>query len=227
MDVPISQREVKTRRRRRLAGIGAGVVALTAAVYGVGRVGRADPLVSSDGLWIDVVRRGDLSRELRGVGELVPDDDASRWAAADVDGRVERKMLESGALVRADTVLMQLSNPDVEQAAVAADLALQAATSAYASLRASLQTELLALRSAAAAVESDRAQSVLQARVDATLARDGLLSEITAEQSRVRADAFTARARLEQERVTSMEQSLDTRLASQQSEVDSRRTVAE
>jgi HlyD family secretion protein len=227
MDVPISSGERTARRRRRFTFAAAGVVALMAAIYGVTFVGRAAPLVSTDGLWIDEVREGDLARELRGVGELVPDDDASRWASADVDGRVERKLLESGALVHADTVLMQLSNPDVEQAAVAADLALEAATSAYASLQATLQTELLALRSTAAAVESDRAQTVLQAKVDATLAKDGLLSEITAEQSRVRADALTARARLEQDRVAAMERSLETRLASQRSEVESRKTVAE
>ena len=227
MDVPISPGERTARRRRRFAIAGAGVVVLFAIAYGVTRVGRAAPLVSTDGLWIDEVREGDLARELRGVGELVPDDDASRWASADVDGRVERKLLESGALVHPDTVLLQLSNPDVEQAAVAADLAFESATSAYASLQATLQTELLALRSAAAAVESERAQTALQAKVDATLATDGLLSEITAEQSRVRADALTARARLEQERVTAMERSLDTRLASQRSEVESRKTVAE
>jgi HlyD family secretion protein len=183
--------------------------------------------VSADGLWIDVVREGDLSRELRGVGELVPDDDASRWAAADVDGRVEKKFLESGAVVRADTVLMQLGNSDVEQAAVAADLALESATSAYESLQASLQTELLALKSAAAAVESERAQTELQARVDAALAREGLLAAITAEQSRVSAEALAARSRFEKDRVAAMERSLEARMASQRSEVESRRTVAE
>ena len=76
-------------------------------------------------------------------------------------------------------------------------------------------------------MESERAQTALQAKVDATLAKDGLLSEITAEQSRVRSDALTARARLEQDRVAAMERSLDTRLASQRSEVESRKTVAE
>jgi HlyD family secretion protein len=226
MDVPISSSEKHSRQRRRVALAVAGFVAVAATVYAVSRVGRAAPLVPTDGLWIDVVEQGDIARELHGVGELVPDDDASRWAAADVDGRVERKLLESGALVQADTVLMQLSNPDVEQAAVAADLALEAAIASYSSLQATLQTELLALQSAAAAVESERAQTVLQAEVDAKLAGDGLLSDVTAQQSRVRADALTARARLEQDRVRAMDRSQDTRLASQRSEVDSRKTVA-
>jgi multidrug efflux pump subunit AcrA (membrane-fusion protein) len=85
----------------------------------------------------------------------------------------------------------------------------------------------MALRSTAAAIESERAQAVLQARVDATLAKKGLLSEVTAEQSMVRADALTERALLERNRVIALDQSQKTRLAAQQSEVKNHRTVSE
>jgi HlyD family secretion protein len=227
VDEPISSQERQSRRRRRRVLIGSGVLLAVISAYAVARVGRAAPLVATEGLWIDTVREGDISRELHGVGELVPDDDAARWAAAEVGGRVERKLLESGAMVKAGTVLLQLADPDVEQAAVTADLALEQALSAYTSLEASLEAELLSLRSTAAAVESERAQAVLQARVDATLAKGGLLSEVTAEQSTVRADALTERARLEQSRVTALDQSQKTRLAAQQSEVKNHRTVAD
>lgn len=226
MDVPISSTELTSRRRRRLTLTALLMLVLLAGGYGVARIGRAAPAVSGEGLWIDTVLEGDIARELHGVGELVPDDDASRWAAADVEARVDQKLLEPGAQVRADTVLLQLSNPDVEQAAVAADLALDAATAAYASLEASLQTELLALRSSAAAIESERAQSALQASVDATLTKGGLLAEVTAEQSRVRADALAARTVIERSRIEATERALPTRLAAQRSEVESRRTVA-
>lgn len=227
MDEPISPQERQTRQRRRRVLIGCGVLLIVVSAYAVSRVGRAAPLVAADGLWIDTVQEGDISRELHGVGELVPDDDAARWASADVAGRVDRKLLESGATVKAGTVLLELTDPDVEQAAVAADLALEQAHSAYTSLEASLDAELMALRSTVAAVESERAQAVLQARVDATLAKKGLLSEVTAEQSTVRADALTERARLEQNRLDALEQSQKTRLAAQQSEVKSHRTVAD
>jgi HlyD family secretion protein len=206
---------------------GCAVALTVVAVYAVTRVGRAAPLVGTDGLWIDTVKEGDIVRELHGVGELVPDDDAARWASADVAGRVERKLLESGAIVKAGTVLLELADPDVEQAAVAANLGLEQAQSAYTSLQASLDAELLALRSAAAAVESERAQAVLQARVDATLAKKGLLAEVTAEQSTVRAEALTERAQLERNRVAALEESQKTRLVAQQSEVKNHRTVAE
>ena len=227
MDEPVSSQERQTRRRRRRVLVACGVLLTVVSAYAVARVGRAAPLVATEGLWIDTVQQGDLSRELHGVGELVPDDDAARWAAAEVGGRVERKLLESGAVVKAGTILLQLADPDVEQAAVTADLALEQALSAYTSLEASLEAELLSLRSMAAAVESERAQAVLQARVDATLAKGGLLAEVTAEQSTVRADALTERARLEQSRVAALEQSQKTRLAAQQSEVKNHGTVAD
>src|SRR5688572_23291487 len=104
---------------------GCGILLAVVSAYAVARVGRGAPLVATEGLWIDSVQEGDISRELHGVGELVPDDDAARWAAADVEGRVERKLLESGATVKAGTVLLELSDPDVEQAAVTAGLALE------------------------------------------------------------------------------------------------------
>ncbi|MEQ1910007.1 MAG: HlyD family efflux transporter periplasmic adaptor subunit [Vicinamibacterales bacterium] len=226
MDVPRDPHELKRSRRRRLTLVGAAVVALIAALYSASRLGRAAPGVSTQGLWVDTVKVGDVARELHGVGELVPDDNASRWAAAEADGRVDKKLLEAGAVVKADTVLMQLSNPDVEQASVAANLALEAAQAEYASLEASLQNDLLALRSNAAAVEADRAQAAIQAEVDATLSRDGLLSEITSKQSRVRTDALTVRVKFEQDRVAASERLLTTRLTTGRSEVESHRTLA-
>jgi HlyD family secretion protein len=227
VDELISPQERHTRRRRRRILAGFGVLLAGVAAYAVARVGQAAPAVATEGLWIDTVQEGDIARELHGVGELVPDDDAARWAAAEVEGRVERKRLESGATVKAGTVLLELADPDVEQAAVTADLALEQALSAYTSLEASLEGELLSIRSTAAAVEAERAQAVLQARVDATLAKKGLLAEVTADQSTVRAEALTVRARLEQNRVTALEQSQKTRLAAQQSEVKNHRTVAD
>src|SRR5690606_24985478 len=99
VDEPISSQERHARQRWRRVLIGCGVVLAVTAAYAVSRLGRAAPAVAAEGLWIDTVEEGDISRELHGVGELVPDDDASRWASADVAGRVERKLLESGATV--------------------------------------------------------------------------------------------------------------------------------
>jgi HlyD family secretion protein len=226
MDVPKPQLEIAKKRRRRLAVAGIAVVAVTAVVLAASQLGRAAPSMERSGLWIDTVKRGPMVRELQGVGELVPDDDASRWVAAELEGRVDRKLLEEGARVGPDSVLLQLSNPDVEQAAVAADLALEAAEAAYASLEESLHGELLALRSAVAAIEAELANATIQATAEASLAKDGLLARITAQQSDVRARSLETRVRLERDRLERAERSLQTRLAVQRSEVENRRTLA-
>jgi HlyD family secretion protein len=227
MDVRKPQLEVAKRRRRRLLVAGAAAVVVAAVVLAAGQLGRAAPSIERSGLWIDTVKQGPMIRELQGVGELVPDDDASRWVAAELDGRIDRKLLEEGARVSPDTVLLQLSNPDVEQAAVAADLALEAAEAGLASLEETLQGEFLGLRSNVAAIEAELANAAIQAKTDASLARDGLLSDITAQQSDVRAKSLETRVRLERDRLARAERSISTRLAVQRSEVENRRTVAE
>lgn len=226
MDIPTSSRQIAAKRRRRRATIGAAVLGIGVALYALSMLGRGAPVIESGSLWIETVQEGEMTRQLRGVGELVPNDDAARWIAAELDGRIDRKAVEAGAIVTPQTVIVELSNPDVEQAAVAARLALEAAEAAYASLDAALQNDLLALRSATAAIEADRATAAIQAEVDATLARDGLLSDITSRQSTVRAQALATRMTLEQNRLETTERSLSTRLATQRAEVESRRTLA-
>ena len=226
MDVAKDPSEIAKRRRRRVLVAAVSVIVCVAAVYGASRLGRAAPTMDTSGLWIDTVKEGPLVRDVRGVGELVPDDDASRWMAAELEGRIDRKFVEAGAQVTSSTVVLQMSNPDVEQAAVAADLALGAAKAALTGLDASLQNDLLALRSAVAAVEADQAQAAIQADVDSQLAKDGLLSEVTSKQSRVRADSLATRVRLERDRIATTERSVETRLAVQRAEVENRQTVA-
>jgi HlyD family secretion protein len=227
MDIAKSHAEIAGHRRRKTAIAFGGALTLIIALYFVSRLGRATPAVERSGLWIDTVKAGDLPRELRGVGELAPQDDASRWISAELDGRVDRKLLERGALVKPDTVILQLSNRDVEQAAVEARLELEAAEAAYSSLEAALQTDLLALRSQSAAINAEQDEAALQAEVDSKLARDGLLAELTSRQSEVRKASLVSRAKLEQDRVKNTELSVATRLATQRAEVERRRTLAQ
>jgi HlyD family secretion protein len=227
MDIAKSHAEIAGHRRRKTAMAFGGVLTLTVALYFVSRLGRATPAVDRSGLWIDTVKGGDLPRELRGVGELAPQDDASRWISAELDGRVDRKLLERGALVKPDTVILQLGNRDVEQAAVEAKLGLEAAEAAYSSLEATLETDLLALRSQSAAIDAEQDQAALQAEVDSKLARDGLLAELTSRQSEVRKASLASRAKLEQDRVKNTRSSVATRLATQRAEVERQRTLAQ
>lgn len=227
MDIPKSQSEIAGRHRRRIVISVCCVVGLSLLGYSLSRLGHAAPTVDRAGLWIDSVKLGDLPRELRGVGELAPQDDASRWVSAELDGRVDRKLLERGAAVKPDTVILQLSNRDVEQAAVEARLELEAAEATYSSLEAALRTDLLALRSGSAAIEAEQNEAALQAEVDSKLARDGLLAELTSRQSEVKKASLTSRAKLEEDRVRTTEASVATRLATQRAEVERRRTLAQ
>jgi HlyD family secretion protein len=146
--------------------------------------------------------------------------------SAELDGHVDRKLLERGASVTPNTIILQLSNRDVEQAAAEAHLELQAAEAAYSSLEAALQIDLLAQRSQLAAIDAEQTQAGLQAEVDSTLARDGLLAELTSRQSEVRSTSLASRAKLEQDRVRTTEGSVSTRLATQRAEVERRRALA-
>src|SRR5262245_57977289 len=226
MDVikPVAERRAK--ERRRIMIIGGAAVLLVAVVYVASGLEGGAPVVDKTGLWIDTVKHGAMTRDIRAVGTLVSEDDASLWLAAEVDGRVDRKLLNAGASVTPDTVILKLSNSDVEQAAVAADLALTAAEAAYASLDATLHTELLEIRSFAASIDARHADAQLQAEVDAALAKDGLIPQVKSRQSTIRSNSLATRSKLEQERVRINEQSLTARLAVQRAEVASRRTLA-
>jgi HlyD family secretion protein len=227
MDVHKSQTEIAGRRRRRTVMALVAAAILSVPAYFAVHLGQATPTVDKTGVWIDTVKLGDLPRELRGVGELAPQDDASRWVSAELDGRVDRKFLERGAVVTPNTVILQLSNRDVEQAAQEARLELEGAEAAYTSLQASLQTDLLALRSSSAALDADQAEAALQAEVDSKLASDGLLAELTSRQSEVKKTSLASRAKLEKDRVSTTEASVSTRLATQRAEVERRRALAQ
>src|SRR5215510_4918003 len=92
MDIHKSMNEIAGRRRRRMVIAFGVAVVLCIPAYFIVRLGRATSTVDRAGLWIDAVKLGDLPRELRGVGELAPQDDASRWVSAEMDGRVDRKL---------------------------------------------------------------------------------------------------------------------------------------
>jgi HlyD family secretion protein len=226
MDVIKPKEERRAKERRRYIVIGATAAALVAVIYVASGLESGAPVVDKAGLWIDTVKHGEMTRGIRAVGTLVSEDDASLWLAAEVEARVDRKFLNAGASVTPETVILQLSNPDVEQAALAADLALQAAQASYAGLEATLQNELYALRASAARVEGDRANAQLQAEAEAALVKDGIIPQIKSRQSTINAESLATMSKLEQDRVRINEKTLDARLAVQRAEVSSRRTFA-
>ena len=194
--------------RRVLYGIvGLLLVALVSTV--LARMKPAAPSVDRNTLLIDTVKRGQLVRQVRGLGTLVPED--TRWLPASTDGRVERILLQPGALVTPASVILELSNPQVEQEAIASRLALESAEAALENLRVQLQNELLTQEAQVATVQSDFTQAQLEFEANDTLAKQKLVSELVRRQSELRATSFKTRLDLETKRMSTAQASIEAR----------------
>lgn len=215
-------------RRKRLRRVLYGVVALLLVAgisVALARMQPAAPTVDRATLLIDTVKRGALIREVRGLGTLVPED--TRWIPAVTDGRVDRILLRPGAHVTADSVILELSNPQVQQEAVNARLALESAEAALANLRVQVQNDLLAEEAQVAALESDYTQARLDAETNEELAKRKLVADLILKQSRAKADALQTRVDLEKKRLAASRDSVPERLRVQQAAVDQARAAAD
>jgi HlyD family secretion protein len=222
MDVARPPEVARRRRRRQIAWGAAMLVAVIGATVALARLDPAAPAVDADPLWMDTVQRGTLMRQVRGPGVLVPDD--TRWIPARTEGRVERILVQPGATVTPDTILLELSNPQLEQQAEAARLALQAAEAGLQSLAADLDRDLLTQRVRAADLDSQVARALMDVEVNDALAAKGLLDDLTVRRAKLTAETLATQLGLEQERLASSENSMDASLAVQQAEVDQRRS---
>ena len=222
MDIP---RVPPNRTRRRLIVGGVAAAALVLVSVGLARLEPAAPEVERATLYIDAVSRGPFVREVRGNGSLVPED--IRWIPAITDGRVERIVILPGAIVEPDTVLLELTNPELEARTREAELALEAAEADLAALRAALASALLDLEAQSAAVRATFLQSGLEAKSRRQLADEGLISHIEAEIAELRLEEATTRQQLEERRLASAEAANTARLAAQEARVAQLREVAQ
>jgi HlyD family secretion protein len=221
MDIP---RTPPNRTRRRLLLGGGGIVLFALLSYGLARLEPAAPEVESATLWIDSVKRGPFVREVRGNGTLVPEQ--IRWIPAQTVGRVERIVMLPGAVVEPDSVLLEMTNPELEVRTREAELALAAAEADLTALRVSLDHRLLDQQAQAAAVNADFLQSQLEAESNETLAAEGLVSGLQAKVARLRADESKTRKELEEKRLRSAVGANDAQLAAQSARVEQQRAVA-
>ncbi len=221
------QRPDQTRKRRlqRILWVTLGVVALGVISYLISRLKPAAPSVERETVWIDKVQRGPMLRQVRGPGTLVPVD--IRWLSASQDGRVERIPALPGVTVEPDTILLELSNPELEQDLRDAESQLQGANADFEDLRARLESDVLNQRSQAAAVDSLAQEATLQAEANQQLAKDGLIPDLTLRLSRLRADQLGRQAAIETERVTKSKQSAAAQLSAQRARVEQANTLVD
>ncbi len=214
----------KAKRKKRIIYSVIAVAALAGITVLLARLKPAAPTLERNLVWIDTVKRGQMLRQVRGLGTLVPEE--IRWIAARTQGRVDQIILRPGALVTPDSVILKLANPDVQQAAVAADSQLQAAEAELANLKVTLQSGVLAAESAAATTKADYERSKLQAQVNEQLAKDGLISQLDFQLTKVVAEQNQTRNAIEQKRFAFAQDAIAPQLAVKQAEVDRLRAQA-
>lgn len=218
MDVARGPEVLRKKRIKQALLVTLIVVVGGAITLALSRMQPAAPTVERATVWIDTVHRGSMIRQVRGLGTLVPKE--IRWIPATTQGRVERRLAQQGDLVTPDTVLLELSNPDVQQASVESENQLKGAEAQMANLRIQLKNQVLAQQAAAATVQAEFSQAKLQAESDALLASQGLIGELTMKLSRVRADELAILNELEQKRLASVAEAMQAQLTVQQAEVD-------
>jgi HlyD family secretion protein len=194
MDIP--RPENKKRKRIRQLAIGGGTTLLLVAVtVGLSRLEPAAPSVDRDTQYIGEVSRGEMLRQVRGPGTLVPRE--IRWIAAQSAGRVERVVVRAGAVVEPDTILVELSNPDLQSEAEKSAYALEAAKAEHVELELTLRSQQLDQRAALAQARAQYEAARLQAEAEREA---GVVAELTVRRSELQAEQYKVAFEIQQER---------------------------
>jgi len=215
---------VKAQKTRRMIITVVGVLLMLGGVtYGLTRLRPAAPTVDDATVWKDTVRRGPMILDVRGLGTLVPED--IRWIPAQSQARVDRIVLRSGDTVKPTSVVLELSDPQLQRDALDAEYQLKAAEADYANLKVQVNSELASQKANEASVRSDYEQAKLQAQVDDQLFKQGLTAEVTSKLSKVRAEQLAIRIKLEEERTRIASDSAQARLDAQRARVDQQKAL--
>ena len=218
---PASVKRQKKIRRAIYAAV--GLLAIVLITVGVSRLKPAAPGVERSTVWIDTVKRGDMVRQIRGSGTLVPED--IRWINTTTQGRVERIVLRPGAHVTPDSVIMELSNPDLRQSVMDAQLAHATAVAAFANRKAELESQLLTQEAAVATVESNFKQAELVLAANEELYKATLISELQLKQYRGQRDELKGRLAADMKRLEIARAGVKSQLAPQEAEIAQRKAT--
>jgi HlyD family secretion protein len=221
MDIPIQRR----RRVRPYAYGGVALAAVALLVTGVSRMREAAPRVSRSAVWIDTVRQGELVRDVSGPGRL--ETEAVRIVSARSAGRVEQIHCEPGAAVVAETVVLELSNPELEQQSLEAAAEVKHAEAELLDLRATLQIQIIEQRAVLESLRAERGQAARQARVQEHLAVNQLAAPNAVLDAAERAQELSARFDFEQEHLGVLSSAWKARVAAKGAELERLRAQAE
>src|SRR5262245_13643788 len=214
----------KKKIRQILYGI-AALIVITVISVGVSRLKPAAPSVERSTIWIGTVKRGPMLRQVRGSGTLVPEE--IRWIPATTQGRVETILLRPGAQVKPDTVILEMSNPDLENSVKEANLAFQSAQAAYVNRKAELESALLNQQSDVASIKAAYTKASLTLEAQDKLFKDGLVSELQLKQSRSDAQELENRLKIAENRLKITSEGIQSQLAPQEADVNQKRAAFE
>jgi len=222
MDIQRPERKKQLQRKRIMTVV--AVLAVVAMItYFLSRLEPAARRVEASSVWVETVARGEMLRAVRGPGSLVPEE--IRWISAETNGRVERIVIDAGATVTADSIILELSNPSLEQEVQDARLQLAGAVAAYRDLEIRLQSNMLDQKANLASVRSDYKSADLEREANVKLNEEGLIPDIRLRQSQLTADQLKLRLGIEVERLEKTSESIDAQLAAQQSALEQRRAL--
>jgi HlyD family secretion protein len=222
----IARPDIKAKKnRRRMVTIAVAIVVLAAVTFAVMRLKPAAPTVERSVVWTDTVKRGNLIRQVRGNGTLVPREDAIRQIPAQTDATVTRILVLPGTNVKAETILVELNDPLLTQQAMDASLGLKEAEADLKNTAVQLQSTLSTQRATAATTNADYQTAKRQASTDEALYKLGVVSGITAQASSSKADGLTTQNQMQQNVVSINEKALETQMSVQQAKVDQARAM--
>jgi HlyD family secretion protein len=223
MDIARPDLIAKKRQRQRWI-VAASVVSVALLIGLIWSLPAAAPRVEKSTLWTDTVKRGEMKREVRGPGILVPKE--VRWIAAETTARVERIVIKPGAAVTPDSVILELSNPEVMDAVLAARAALTAAEADFAARRMGLESQQLDQKATTASIEGDYEAARLQAEAEADLNQKGIISDINYRRTQLTADSLKVRIDIEKERATKFASTMQAQLAADRARIEQLRNTA-
>jgi HlyD family secretion protein len=222
MDIRRSS-HARAKKMRWIAGCTVALILVAGVTFGLSRLRPAAPTVDRGTIWPDEVKRGPMLREVRGLGTLVPEE--IRWIPAQTDSRVDQILIRPGAVVKPETIILELSDPQLQREALDAEYQLKATEADYANLKVQVNSELMNQKAAAAAVRSEYEQAKIQHEVDEKLFQQGIGSDVTAKLSKVKDEQLSIRAQLEDERTHIATESSKARLEAQQARVEQQKAL--
>jgi len=215
--------QAKKKRIKRILYASVAVIVVAGISLGVSKLKPAAPTVDRAVVWIDSVKKGSMLRQVRGSGTLVPED--IRWINTQTSGRVDRIVLRPGAQVTPDTVILVLTNPQLEQAVRDAELAYRSAQAGFTNRKAELQSSLLAQEANVAQISTSYEQAKLDLQANETLYKEKLISLLTLEQKRGLEKDLKNRLGVEQRRLEITREGINSQLAPQEADVNQRKAA--